>query len=692
MSSALVPLKALTEQVAEAIDGRRVRAAVFTTFSFDPGFFELNVLPVLFDQPFSQPDKVRRLQLEDALRTIDHVAVYFDRRALSQDGEPAQLDYRRIDVSRQTGYFHPKVILILVDDWNTDRESASETETSSGPRRQSLIVGILSANLTRAGWWENVECAHLEEIRDVDVDGARCAFRPDLLSLIRRIRQAAAASDNQGALEQISDFLLQRTPRDRVGKNRAAGTFHTRLFGGQTRETLSDWLWELNLDRAHCNLEVISPFFDADGAGPLASLIEALNPREVRVYLPTGPDGAALVKPEAYRAIASCENTGWARLPGEVVSRGRTEDSERLAPRRVHAKVYRIWRKDGPDLLLVGSPNLTRAGHSHGGAGNLEAAFLVDVTRSGYPRRWWLEPLDRDIERFAADAPGEEDGLDTVGLDVSLQFDWATGELSYRLTGREARQFTIAVAEDDPLAVIERPRSDQWTSCPKQASARLRDLLVSTSFLLIGHNGHWWRVLVREENMGHRPSVLMQLTPEEILEYWSLLTPAQRAHFIEFRVVDHVEGLAIGRTERLQSRNTLFDRFAGVYHAFGCLERAADEAIENGREHDAEVRLFGAKYDSLPSFLEKTVQRVDGDPILNYVTFLCAQQLRQTLRRRHPTFFRARRRHARQLERLLGRMPELRDAVPLPPDTGSEFLDWYERAFVHPVRGSGSPP
>ena len=69
MSSALVPLKALTEQVAEAIDGRRVRAAVFTTFSFDPGFFELNVLPVLFDQPFSQPDKVRRLQLEDALRS-----------------------------------------------------------------------------------------------------------------------------------------------------------------------------------------------------------------------------------------------------------------------------------------------------------------------------------------------------------------------------------------------------------------------------------------------------------------------------------------------------------------------------------------------------------------------------------------------------------------------------------------------
>ena len=173
MPSNAIPLKVLTEQVAEAIDGRRVRCAVFTTFTFDPGFFEINILPVLFDQPFSQPDKVRRLQLEDALRTIDHVAVYYDRRALAQDGEPAQLDYRRLDVSRSTGYFHPKVILLVVDDHRSDDESARVDKESDEPIRQALIVGILSANLTRAGWWENVECAHIEEINDREIDGER---------------------------------------------------------------------------------------------------------------------------------------------------------------------------------------------------------------------------------------------------------------------------------------------------------------------------------------------------------------------------------------------------------------------------------------------------------------------------------------------------------------------------------------
>ena len=74
------------------------------------------MLPLLFSQSFSQVDKVRLLQLEDALRDVDHLAVYYDRGALSQDAEPARLDYRRVDVRRATGVFHPKLAFLLVDE------------------------------------------------------------------------------------------------------------------------------------------------------------------------------------------------------------------------------------------------------------------------------------------------------------------------------------------------------------------------------------------------------------------------------------------------------------------------------------------------------------------------------------------------------------------------------------------------
>ena len=689
MPSNVIPLKVLTEQVAEAIEGRRMRSAVFTTFTFDPGFFEINVLPVLFDQPFSQPDKVRRLQLEDALRTIDHVAVYYDRRALAQDGEPAQLDYRRLDVSRSTGYFHPKVILLLVDDHRSDDGSARVDKESDEPIRQALIVGILSANMTRAGWWENVECAHIEEIKDREIDGERCAFRPDLLSLIRRIRQSANDSDDQSALNAVGDFLLRRTERGQFGKNRSTGRYHTRIFGGQSRDTLSDWLSQLSLDRYELNLEVISPFFDLHGEGPLGKVIETIRPREVRVYHPTAPDGSSLVSRQTYDAIRALDSTHWARPPSEVVNRGRDQISERLAPRRVHAKLYRLWRREGPDLLLVGSPNLTTAGHSHGAAGNLEAAFLVDISELGYPRRWWLERLDYDVDRFASMTSTEDDGLDAVGLDLSLQFDWSDRELSYRLESPAAHGFSISTTEREPIVTVERPRHRRWTSLGARVSQQLAKLLVSTSFLLIKYKDRFWRVLVREENMGYRPSLLMQLTPEEILEYWSLLTPAQRAQFIESHIVDQVEGLPVVPVDGLHASNTLFDRFAGIYHAFGCLERAVDRALEDGRDNEAEALLLGAKYDSLPNLLEKTIERSNGDRILAYVTFLCATQLRHELHRRHQRFFKQRATHVARLDARLDSLADLRSAIELDDPAADDFFQWYEGAFLRSASHSG---
>ena len=125
-------------------------------------------------------------------------------------------DYRRIDVGRRTGCFHPKVLLLLVD----DHHEATE------PVRQALVVGLLSANLTRAGWWENLECAHLDEIKDREVDDQPCAFRTDLLALIQLIKRTAREDDDQSALERIHEFILTRTQSQQRGSgaSRAGST------------------------------------------------------------------------------------------------------------------------------------------------------------------------------------------------------------------------------------------------------------------------------------------------------------------------------------------------------------------------------------------------------------------------------------------------------------------------------------
>lgn len=76
--------------------------------------------------------------------------------------------------------FHPKLVLVLVED-STDED---EEEAVAEGHPESLIVGVLSANLTRAGWWENLETGHFEEVHDKDWTYETYSFRKDLLGLV----------------------------------------------------------------------------------------------------------------------------------------------------------------------------------------------------------------------------------------------------------------------------------------------------------------------------------------------------------------------------------------------------------------------------------------------------------------------------------------------------------------------------
>ncbi len=678
------PEAVLSRRLSEAIRGRSVRSAVFTTFNFDPGFFELQVLPLLFSQSFSQVDKVKLLQLEDALRDVDHVAVYYDRRALSQDAEPARLDYGRIDVRRRTGVFHPKLAFILVDE-------PMESDDDAVAVYHSLVVACLSANLSRAGWWENVECAHIEEIRDRDFGSTRVPYRSDLLAILRRIRACAPKDDDHHALDAIHEFLRQRVPRGRYSNARAGGRWHTRLFGGEGNLDFANWLAELRLGGRDWNLEVISPYFDARGAGPLKQLVEVVEPRKTRVYLPRDADGSALVTADAYKAAGALDGVRWAELPDEITRRSGGASGERLAPRRVHAKVYRLWRKDGGDVVIVGSVNCTSPAHRHGGAGNLEAAFLVDISGLNLPKRWWLRPLERkDGHRFSETAPDEGDGLDVQPFGVSMRYHWGDGALAVRLEREMALPIDVMDISGRHLFAIKNGDVEQWRACDKKAADAVRESLPSSSFVVLRRDDSHWRVLVREEGMAHRPSILSELRPDEILEYWSLLSAEERADFIQLRAApdedldEDIEGLPSAvPSDTLANGNTLFDRFAGVFHAFGCFRRNIEVALENERHEDAEMRLLGAKYDSLPELLRKLLEGKDGDPILAYVTFLTAKQVRNSLRKRDPQFFRDRRSLVRKLDRLIAEGIKRRDRIfPGEDVQSSAFIEWFEPVFL----------
>jgi hypothetical protein len=667
------PHAVLSEQLEERLRGRRLVAAVFTTFRFDPEFFEQEVLPVFFlDVPLSHAAVIKLVQLEDALRSVPHgVAVYYDQNGLVPEAGPARLDVKRIAVRHRTGIFHAKNVLALVEDAEPDED---------GRRAKTLIVACLSANLTRAGWWENLEVCHTEEI----AEGAFTRLREDLIGFLDGLerRVGEKAPDGHASLRAIRSFL--RTTDQRAQRS-SEGLLHAHFFDG--RASVPEFFRQVAGDGLDgmC-LEIISPYFDERPTSvPLDDLINEFRPREVRVFLPRAHTGEALCSREIYEWVRGLPNVTWARLPQELLRGGKSEDARQ---RTVHAKVYRFFKpQPRREILFIGSVNLTTPAHRPGG--NLETGFLVELSPPRRPDWWLIADTSRPREY---DPPSEDEGNTTTGgTKLSVRFWWNTSTAEAYWDDSSPSPDLSVTAHGVEVFRLDGLPSREWRPLPADACAELHRVLRSTSLLSVVEESRApGLLLVQEEGMSHRPSLLFDLSPADILRYWSLLTVAQRAAFLEARAPEVAlldDGAAlVSRFAPLPQEQTFFDRFAGMFLAFGNLERSVRSALREGREREATYRVFGQKYDSLGRLLSRVLTdsaEGRGDLIDHYVIALCARQLVQGLRQDHDAFWLEHASDAKRLQEQLGALASLREClVARHPAEMPRFLDWFDAWFV----------
>lgn len=666
-----IPREVLSDHFSDRLSGLRPVAAVFLTYQFEPGFFEKEVLPVLFDIPIGHAIPIRLLRLEDELRKLQgRVAVYYDHGGLvASDSGSCELDVRRIPVVRTTGVFHAKNVLLLCEE--------RDPEDHLPPTRK-LLVGCLSANLTRAGWWENVEVCHVEEIEADD----RTRIRDDLLGLLNLVHRMAPPGTDQSAIEEVRRFLRYDTGS--IQHRSGGGMLHPHLFVGDSEDLVEF------LDRVAgrtlngCYLEVLSPYFDKyRRCEPLERLIDHFEIREARVMLPRQADGVATITDRMYESVAALENVAWGHLPDEVVRMGRANEAAR---RFVHAKVYRFFQRNPKrELLLVGSVNLTQAAHRSGG--NLETAFLFEYEP---PRRpdYWLVADESAPRDFAPSSEGD-DVVTRRGVPLVVRYTWNSGRAELWWNADRLSPSLRLRANGIELASIPALPAREWTPLGGDEAARLREVLANTSFLEVqGYGQEPALVLVQEEGMSHKPSLVLRLSAKEILEYWALFTEEQKQDFLEHRYAElHTQQGAehlVTPREPVLDRDTFFDRFAGIFHAFACLERAVATAFEQGNERELECRLFGQKHDSLARLLERVLDTDDfDDPEHRYVVLLCAQQLRREIARDHADFWREHSADAAKLDLMLVRVCEVRaQLLESDPAGMAEFLTWFDEMFL----------
>lgn len=196
-------------------------------------------------------------------------------------------------------------------------------------------------------------------------------------------------------------------------------------------------------------------------------------------------------------------------------------------------------------------------------------------------------------------------------------------------------------------------------------------------------------ILIQEEGMHAKPSVGQRLSVLDILRYWSLSSAEEKLALLETQLQLHGAMMTIGESVMgstlTSDGSSMFDRFAGIFHAFDCMERVAREYLDNDTPREAAYRVFGSKADSLGRVLDQIAGSPEDTKNLlpNYVIVLCAQQVIDGLEREYPEFWAQHRQEAKRLRQRLHIKARLRERLlKTYDDIDSGFLAWFERQFL----------
>lgn len=645
-------MKAMTisEAFRTAIGDREVMQAFFSTYSFEPDFFELEVLPLLLGNPaLSSNESIRYYQLQSIMRQhAGRLAVVYDLSVFDPQLAPRlEVDYLPMRVGGACQ--HAKIMVLVV----RDRQS----------KRLSIVLGAGSFNLTKAGWWENLEVGHWVELCEDFMPGN--IHRPLLEAL--RYYQTQTPTPVLEAILGVAQ-TIEETADD------PSCSFY--FSGSGAGRTHFDAFIAKRTD-AEAPLEVISPFFAAEGDNRTIVNFLVRYP-SVTVFLPIDEHGQALVdRQSVYEA-----------LPRETISWGRLSDSVRTSHlgqkgsyRRLHAKIYQSLEEE--PWSFVGSVNLSFKAFRQ----NVEAGFLL----KGSTAKALLGPLQTPPDRFKVEPEthSQSDSSDQEMPPIRALFDWQSENL--HVSSRQAGSLVLLSTAAEVLVSVQlNGREDQLIH-----ALQLKPHLQGSSLM----HARWQSdersatgtLLVSQRNLFCRPTNLPALDLQELLRIFIGMDDSRRLESFGDLAVRLIHTSQDGglQDEFLpelttdESFGSFFAEFSQVNGAFWELAERLKKAEQADDLQTLAYYLKGHQPDSLRKLLESLA---GADPtskapslIVRYLTLLSVADLLKHFAK-----------HADEsllpiAEKALYALEHDELLTQLDGANGERFLRWFKARFFEPV-------
>ena len=583
----------ISDELCEKLAGRRVIAGLFTTYAFDLEFFELDVIPLLLDEQFlfSTDERVKLFQVREALRESNiALDVFFDINVFNQEGNRSPtMEYGCHGVNQAPHAFHAKNIYLLIEDENS----------------LQLLVAAGSNNLTRAGWWDNIECQHWVEVADRSLPREFLnRLRDDLEYLASK--RAFQWHGFSSAIDKIEQFLAKCSSRQDIEPVYYYGFNST----SQKQRDFIGFLKSLEPLKTYNNwqLEIISPFFSEQSESDLHRKFFDFGVKNIVMLLPKDSDNKGLCDSNYYHHISREDNIQWGCWRKDL-----TKDlgiAERLF-RRLHAKIYHFYNGK-QSWVFVGSVNFSPHAFFH----NVESGFFVKQ-RELTP---FLEPLTDDIDLqfalLAEEDPGSQCSDEDGGsLELHLCYDWKEKAL-FGKSGK-AKEYIIQIESAEGQPVIE-----PWTVAGTQSHYRgttdlLERLLKHGSLVrVVGKNPQSEvmlkprLILLQQLGWSHKPMDFPSLSPEQIIAIYSGMSRERRqAMLMNAQICQFVftgVGGEITIDETALFNVQFFCEYAELFHAFRQFKQKLLGLFADNRLNEVDYYLTGSGMDSLPTLLALT--------------------------------------------------------------------------------------
>lgn len=398
-------------------------ACLATTYEFDAGFFETELLPRFLQLQFhpaaGQPGLDSLLEREQLLASVP-VTVFVD--AAKLDPAQSTLRWDQVPVEVPGGVQHSKIAVLV---WE---------------RAIRLLVG--SANLTPSGYKRNRELFAALDCFD-DSGSAPKSVLIDALDFLEVILGFARVPGK--TRERVKDTLS--TVRSRVAGWRKAPKQNSRSLprvyfvpgypktqNGAKRSPLAQ-LQKLAMGPKVGEFAVMTPFVSStqrQSDPVLERLCKPLAKQKAIGWLICPQEDGTEGGPKRVPLPATF-GSAWSRkfADARILPIPARLDDE--APRELHAKAI-LLERDGSDLLMIGSSNFTAHGMGVG-AYNCEANLVfMDKAEKGKGKKLLYERLGGYIKwgDFCTPSVIEWSGVSTASSEVSNGtrippfFRWAT--------------------------------------------------------------------------------------------------------------------------------------------------------------------------------------------------------------------------------------------------------------------------